>query len=143
MIENIYATKKFPSLNHKVRDKKFESKFSSKVCLTTGDHRAEMAFQALKPFSARIKNAIGDKRVVIKPNNVMVDRQLAATHADTLEGILEFLQLIDVTENVIIAESAAKANTKLIIHDEVLAISGMLRQANEVPFPDKFGPGSQ
>ena len=84
---------------------------SSKVALTTGDHRAEMAFQALKPFSAQIKKAIGNKRIVIKPNNVSITRQLAATHVDSMEGIIEFLKSIGITENVMIAESAAPGPT--------------------------------
>jgi len=85
--------------------------YTSQVGLTTGDHRADMAFRALQPFSSQIKRAIGTKRVVIKPNNVLIDRQLAATHVDSLEGILEFLKSIGVSENVIIAESAASGAT--------------------------------
>jgi uncharacterized protein (DUF362 family) len=84
---------------------------TSRISLTTGDHRAEMTFQALKPFSDEIRKAIGNKRVVIKPNNVIIDRQLAASHVDTIEGILEFLKSIGVTENVMIAESAANGAT--------------------------------
>ena len=90
---------------------KSKTKYTCRVSLTTGDHQAEMAFQALKPFAEQIRRAIGNKRVVIKPNNVMIDRQLAATHVDTLEGILEFLQSIGITENVVIAESAANGPT--------------------------------
>jgi len=85
--------------------------YTSKVSLTTGDHRAEMTFQSLKPFSDQIKKLIREKRVLIKPNNVMIDRQLASTHVDTLEGILEFLQSIGISENVMIAESAANGPT--------------------------------
>jgi len=88
-----------------------KSSYTSKVAITAGEHRAEMAFDALKPFSKQIKQAIGNKRVVIKPNNVLVDRQLAATHADSLEGILEFLKSIKVTDNIVIAESAANGPT--------------------------------
>ncbi len=85
--------------------------YTSKVCLTTGDHRAEMTFQALQPFSKQIKKAIGKKRILIKPNNVMMDRPLTSSHVDTLEGILEFLYSIGVKENIIIAESAANGPT--------------------------------
>ena len=84
-----------------------ESSKTSRVALTYGNHRAELAFQALKPFAAKVKRQIGQKRVVIKPNNVMIDRPLTSTHVDTLEGILEFLASIGKTENVVIAESAA------------------------------------
>ncbi len=90
---------------------KSDTNYTSQVSITTGDHRADMAFSALKPFSEQIKKAIGNKRVLIKPNNVMIDRQLAASHVDHLEGILEFLQSIGVTENVMVAESAANGAT--------------------------------
>ena len=71
--------------------------FTSKVSLTTGDNRADMAFRALQPFSKEIAQAIGKRRVVLKPNNVNINVQLASTHADTLEGILEFLKSIGKT----------------------------------------------
>ena len=83
----------------------------SKVALTTGSNRAEMAFHALQPFSKHIKRSIGSRRVVLKPNNVLIDVPLTSTHADTLEGILEFLKSINKLGNVIIAESAANGPT--------------------------------
>jgi uncharacterized protein (DUF362 family) len=85
--------------------------FSSQVALTTGDNRADMVYRALNPFSKQIAQAIGKRRVVLKPNNVSIDVPLCATHVDTLEGILEFLKSIGKTENVIIAESAAGGPT--------------------------------
>jgi uncharacterized protein (DUF362 family) len=84
---------------------------ASSVALTTGDNRADMAFRALTPFSDQIARAIGNKRVVLKPNNVSIDIPLCATHVDTLEGILEFLKSIGKIDNVIIAESAAGGPT--------------------------------
>jgi len=78
-----------------------------RVSLTTGDNRADLAFRALEPFSGEIKKAIGKRRIVIKPNNVSMTIQLAATHVDTLEGVLEFLRSIKKLDNVIIAESSA------------------------------------
>lgn len=83
----------------------------SSVGLTTGNSRADIAFRALQPFSKQVRAAIGKKRVVIKPNNVSIDIHLASTHADTLEGILEFLKSIGKLENAIIAESAANGPT--------------------------------
>ena len=85
--------------------------FASSVTLTTGDNRADMAFRALQPFSKEISRAIGNRRVVLKPNNVNINVPLASTHADTLEGILEFLKSIGKTSNIIIAESAANGPT--------------------------------
>jgi uncharacterized protein (DUF362 family) len=49
--------------------------------------------------------------VVIKPNNVAIDIPLSATHADCLEGILEFLKSIGKLENTVIAESAGTGPT--------------------------------
>lgn len=82
-----------------------------RVALTHGDDRADIAFRALQPFEKQIAAAIGGRRVVIKPNNVAVDNQLAATHAGCLEGILEFLKSIGKLDHVIIAESAGNGPT--------------------------------
>ena len=84
---------------------------SASVAVTSGDNRADLAFRALQPYSKQIKQAIGGRRVVLKPNNVSIDIPLCATHADTLEGILEFLKSIRKLDNVIIAESAANGPT--------------------------------
>ena len=94
----------FPSIEAK-------SAMSSKVAISTGDNRADLAFKALQPFSKEIKQAIGNKRVVLKPNNVSTEVPLCATHVDTMEGILEFLKSIKKLDNVIVAESAANAPT--------------------------------
>jgi uncharacterized protein (DUF362 family) len=84
---------------------------SSRVALSTGDNRADMAFRALQPFSEEIKKSIGARKIILKPNNVNIEVQLASTHVDTLEGILEFLKSIGKINNVIIAESAANGPT--------------------------------
>ncbi len=76
----------------------------ARVALTTGDSRADNTFRALRPFEKEIAQAIGNKLVILKVNNVNIDKPLCATHADQLEGILEFLKLIRKTD-VVIAES--------------------------------------
>jgi len=83
----------------------------SRVSITTGESRADMVFNALKPFSKDIKTAIGNRCVILKPNNVLIYVPLACTHVETLEGILEFLKSIDKVKNAIIAESSASAPT--------------------------------
>ena len=84
---------------------------NSGVSLVTGSNRADMAFRALQPFSKEIAQAIGNKRIIVKPNLVASDIQLSATHKDTIEGILEFYKSIGKLENVVIAESAADGPT--------------------------------
>jgi len=86
------------------------NQFTSRVALTAGNDRAQLAFQGLRAFEREVATAIGSKRVIIKPNNVAIDNQLAATHAQNIEGILEFLKSIGKTD-VAIAESAANGPT--------------------------------
>jgi uncharacterized protein (DUF362 family) len=88
-----------------------QESLGAKVSLTTGDNRADMAFRALLPFSKEIAGAVGKRRIVLKPNNLNINVQLASTHVDTLEGILEFFKSIGKTENIIVAESAANGPT--------------------------------
>jgi uncharacterized protein (DUF362 family) len=83
----------------------------TRVALTTGDDRVDMTFRALQPFRTEIAEAIGDKTVVIKPNNVQIHIPLSSSHADTLQGILEFLKSIGKDRKVMIAESCAAGST--------------------------------
>src|ERR1017187_6837125 len=82
---------------------------TSRVSLVAGDDRANIAFKSLEPFRKQIAAAIGSKRVVLKPNNVIIDKPLCASHADNLEGIVEFLHSIGKT-NIVIAESPANGS---------------------------------
>lgn len=83
---------------------------ASRVALTAGEDQADLAFQGLRAFAKEIAAAIGNKRVIIKPNNVAIANQLAASHARNLEGILEFLKAIG-KRDAAIAESAADGPT--------------------------------
>jgi len=84
---------------------------NSRVSLVTGSDRADMAFRALQPFSNEIIQAIGKKRIIIKPNFVDPSIQLCATHKETMEGILEFYKSIKKLDDVVIAESTADGPT--------------------------------
>lgn len=83
----------------------------ARVALTTGTDRADMAFRGLRMFEKEVSRAIGRRRIVIKPNNVSIDVPLCATHADTIEGTIEFLKSIRKLDQVVIAESAASGPT--------------------------------
>lgn len=84
--------------------------YTSRVALTKGMDRADNAFRAMQVFKREIAAAIGKKRIIVKPNVVQYDNDLADTHADWLEGILEFLKSIGRTD-VYIAESPALGST--------------------------------
>ena len=77
------------------------------VAFTTGGSRADNVFQALKRIEDQIKRGLARKKtIIVKPNMVVVSRQLSATHVDCLEAILEFLSPM-VKDEIIIPESPA------------------------------------
>jgi uncharacterized protein (DUF362 family) len=64
----------------------------STVALTSGENRRKNVFDALVAIDDQIRPKLKTKkRVLIKPNNVSVTNQLAATHIDALRGILDYL----------------------------------------------------
>jgi uncharacterized protein (DUF362 family) len=64
----------------------------SLVSLVHGEGRRANAYRALKAIDERIAPELKKKKyVLIKPNNVSSENQLASTHADTLRGILDYL----------------------------------------------------
>lgn len=94
---------------------------TARVALTYGDERADNVFRGLQMFRKEIAAAIGNKRVLIKPNLVMDTDQpswhpngayvsRSNTQADVLLGILEFLKSIGI-DNALIAEANAYGKT--------------------------------
>ena len=77
----------------------------SRVALTAGEDCANIAFTALNTFAQDIAAAIGDKRVILKPNNVDISNNIACSDPKNLEGALEFLKSIGKIKQTIIAES--------------------------------------
>lgn len=68
---------------------------AGRASLLAGEDRADNVFKALKLIEDDVRAGLAAKqRIVIKPNMVLIDRQLSATHAQCIEGILEFLKPI-------------------------------------------------
>lgn len=64
----------------------------SAVALARGENRRQNIAAALTAIDDRIRPVLRTKKsVVIKVNNVSTENQLAATHADALHGILDYL----------------------------------------------------
>jgi len=79
----------------------------SKVALVYGPDRRKNAYEALVAIDEEIRPRLTRKKyVVIKPNNVSTVNQLAATHADAMRGILDYLAP-RFKGPVVIAESSA------------------------------------
>ena len=77
------------------------------VALVRGDNRRKIVHDALEAVDDQIRPALRRKKsVVIKPNNVSTVNPLAATNADTLHGILDYLEP-RFKGPVVIAESSA------------------------------------
>jgi len=79
----------------------------SKVALIHGDDRRKNVHDALVTIDADIREGLRSKKsVVIKPNFVSTTNQLAATHVDAIQGILDYLEP-RFRGPVVIAESSA------------------------------------
>jgi uncharacterized protein (DUF362 family) len=79
----------------------------STVSLVKGEDRRKIVYEALMAIDEQIKPKLKRKKyVIIKPNNVSTNNQLAASHADGLRGILDYLAP-RFKGPVIIAESSA------------------------------------
>ncbi|MBZ5617373.1 MAG: DUF362 domain-containing protein [Acidobacteriia bacterium] len=79
----------------------------STVAIVKGEQRRQIVQDALAAIDHQIRPALKQKKyVVIKVNNVSTINQLAATHADTISGILDYL-LPRVKMPVTIVESSA------------------------------------
>jgi uncharacterized protein (DUF362 family) len=82
----------------------------SKVSLVKGNDRREIIFQALKNIQDDVLASIGNKkRILVKPNFVSTTRPLAASHADEIRAILDFLKPRFKGE-IIVGESAPSKN---------------------------------
>ena len=65
----------------------------SAVAIVQGDNRRKMIYESLMAIDDQIRPKLKKKKsVVIKPNNVSTNIQLAATHADVFRGILDYLE---------------------------------------------------
>jgi len=85
---------------------------ASKVSIVKGNDRREIVFQSLKNIESEILASIGaKKKILVKPNFVSTTRPLAASHADEIRAILDFLKPHFKGE-IIVGESApSKAGT--------------------------------
>ena len=87
----------------------YNTGITATVGITKGADRADNAFRAMQLFKNQIAAAIGNKRVVIKPNLVWWSDANACSRVEHLDGILEFLKSIG-KRDVVIAESSAQGD---------------------------------
>jgi uncharacterized protein (DUF362 family) len=79
----------------------------SQVALAANGSRSDNVHNALKLIEHQVKQGIArKKRVVVKPNMVVLNRQLAASHVDCVEAIVDFVSAF-YKDEIIIADSPA------------------------------------
>lgn len=84
--------------------------FSSRAALTAGDNRGDNIHKALRLIESHVRQTLArKKRVLIKPNIVVTNRQLAATHVDCLDAILDFISVFHKDE-IVVADSSASGS---------------------------------
>ncbi len=82
----------------------------SPVSFTTGTERRQMLYEVMKPFENEIKAGLKKKQLIIKPNMVVTNIPLCATHVDALRALLEFVKPF-YKGQIIIAESSSSVNS--------------------------------
>ncbi len=63
----------------------------SRVSLVKGEDRRDIVYRSLKAIEDDVFAAIGDKRVLIKPNMCVDKNPLAVTHVDAVRAVLDVL----------------------------------------------------
>lgn len=86
--------KGFARLSQQARFKELYKKITvpAQVSLIKGEDRYRNVLQALKLIENDVLSAIGNKKILLKPNVVLADNPLAVTHVDALRAILDFLR---------------------------------------------------
>lgn len=82
----------------------------SPVSFTTGTDRQQMMYEIIKPFEKELRAGLKKKQLIIKPNMVVTNKELSATHKDALRALLEYLKPI-YKGQIIIAESSSSVNS--------------------------------
>ncbi len=117
----------------------------SAVSLVKGEERRKNITEALMRIDDQIRPVLKRKKyVVIKPNNVATNMQLAATHVDALEGVLDYLDQARFKGEVVIAESSAGKTmdgfeqykyTSIPAHRHYVKLVDLNTEAKFVPLP--------
>lgn len=81
---------------------------AAKVSLIKGNDRRDIVYEALKKIEDEVLASIGNKKILIKPNFVGIDRELCATHVDAVRAILDFLRPY-CKQQIIVGESTASS----------------------------------
>lgn len=82
----------------------------ARVSLVKGSDRRDIVYQSLKMIEDEVIASIGNKKILIKPNMVVTNRLLTATHVDAVRAVLDFLKP-HYKKQIIIGESVVWKRT--------------------------------
>ncbi len=80
-----------------------------KVSLIKGPDRKQNVIKALELIASDLDFIGQRENILIKPNLTDVKRQLANTHVDAVEGVIEFLNTNFPGKNIVVGESSGSA----------------------------------
>ena len=87
----------------------------TRVSFATGNDRRKLVYQVLQPFREEMREAIGDRQVVVKLNCVgQKGNPLMVTHPDAVRAVLDFLKPI-YPRTVIIGESTIQNRNNVVM----------------------------
>lgn len=84
-------------------------KTGRKVSLVKGDNRKQNIIKALELIAPDLTGIASAKNILIKPNLTDIKKQIANTHVEAVEGVIEFLQVHFHGKNIIVGESSGSA----------------------------------
>ncbi len=82
---------------------------SKKVSLVKGPDRKQNVIKALELIASDLDFIRQRENILIKPNLTDVKRQLANTHVEAVEGVIEFLNANFPGKNIVVGESSGSA----------------------------------
>ena len=82
----------------------------AQVSLVKGNDRRDIIYQSLKMIEGEVLASIGNKKILLKPNMVVTNNPLSATHVDAIRAILDFLKP-HYKKQIIIGESVVWKRT--------------------------------
>jgi len=94
-------------------------KDTKRVSLVRGQDRKQNIIRALELIAPDLHAIIHTKNILIKPNLTDIKRQIANTHIEAVEGVIEFLRTHFPEKKITIGESSGSAYYRMMCTEDV------------------------
>ena len=102
-------------------------KNAQKVSLVKGESRKQNIIKALELITSDLKEIGHAKNILIKPNLTDIKRQIANTHVEAVEGVIDFLRKNFPGKKITVGESSGGAFYRRITTEDVFQRFGYNR----------------